>query len=152
MEVILVRLMFLKPTKSILHVCGGDPIPFNFIKAIKLYSPRMWRWSWRDAKVSIPNEVFSTYVEVILCIFLSGFLINCILHVCGGDPRTGDLFISSLLYSPRMWRWSSSNADNRFLRSVFSTYVEVIPSFTVPDPAQTGILHVCGGDPQALYL
>ena len=32
-------------------------------------------------------------------------------------------------------------------KSVFSTYVEVIPLFDVAQKYKIGILHVCGGDP-----
>ena len=68
--------------------------------------------------------VFSTYVEVILGSFTLEDLMNSILHVCGGDPmqdipnnlKTGILhtcggdprptlpWISTLEYSPHMWR------------------------------------------------
>ena len=53
---------------SILHVCGGDPMPL----------------------VMMPNgvNVFSTYVEVILVAPLVTVIMSGILHVCGGDPGT----------------------------------------------------------------
>ena len=30
--------------------------------------------------------------------------INCILHVCGDDPRVTDVLTVAAKYSPRMWR------------------------------------------------
>ena len=35
---------------------------------------------------------------------------------------------------------------------VFSTYVEVILTFTIDDPTSHGFLHVCGGDPCLVML
>ena len=54
-----------------------------------------------------------------------------ILHVCGGDPYT--------------------EAYNRGLGPVFSTYVEVILIDGSAGSATYGILHVCGGDPYAMF-
>ena len=51
----------------------------------------------------------------------------CILHVCGGDPKSGRLAYSLL--------------------RVFSTYVEVIPGLRFAEVLGLSILHVCGGDP-----
>ena len=52
-----------------------------------------------------------------------------------------------LLYSPRMWRWSSPcHPVSRYL-DVFSTYVEVIPYVQTLQTLGVSILHVCGGDP-----
>ena len=50
------------------------------------------------------EQVFSTYVEVILnatwlTLTNSGFL-----HVCGGDPCLIILAVAPLPFSPRMWR------------------------------------------------
>ena len=55
-----------------------------------------------------------------------------------------------LVYSPRMWRWSSSTFPTCTINSVFSTYVEMIPKkpdFGEPDKS---ILHVCGDDPKTV--
>ena len=52
--------------KSILHVCGGDPLGFDD--------------SWAK------KAVFSTYVEVILETPKETISLVSILHVCGGDP------------------------------------------------------------------
>ena len=57
---------------------------------------------------------------------------NSILHVCGGDPD------NVCAHGP--WR------------SVFSTYVEVIPRVAVNYRYNFGILHVCGGDPPIIAL
>ena len=51
----------------------------------------------------------------------------CILHTCGGDPRSLSIPL-----------WSGI---------VFSTHVEVILMFTVSIDITEGILHTCGGDP-----
>ena len=53
------------------------------------------------------------------------------------------------LYSPRMWRWSSRLLCPRTFLTVFSTYVEVIPSCESRGAEDASILHVCGGDPIA---
>ena len=55
------------------------------------------------------------------------FIALCILHVCGGDPKSGRLAYSLL--------------------RVFSTYVEVIPGLRFAEVLGLSILHVCGGDP-----
>ena len=48
--------------------------------------------------------VFSTYVEVILK-EISDFISSVgFLHVCGGDPKDGELEITIAGFSPRMWR------------------------------------------------
>ena len=84
MEVILTHLLTLDSFKSILHVCGGDPLGFDD--------------SWAK------KAVFSTYVEVILTITpTAGYKVS-ILHVCGGDPDTRIIVSKLDLYSPRMWR------------------------------------------------
>ena len=132
---------------SILHVCGGDPTPWNNLVFGTLYSPRMWRWSWIDVLFLVVFLVFSTYVEVILVV---GFWIHVkrrILHVCGGDPAIGRELGLSPKYSPRMWRWSLSFLINNSQPSVFSTYVEVILLRPVGTRSIWCILHVCGGDP-----
>ena len=53
---------------------------------------------------------------------------NCILHVCGGDPKLKSKATSKL--------------------SVFSTYVEVILFILTLKTIPRSILHVCGGDPK----
>ena len=52
-----------------------------------------------------------------------------------------------LLYSPRMWRWSSFWGFHLLRCRVFSTYVEVILFRASILVILVGILHVCGGDP-----
>ena len=42
-EVILNSHACITISNSILHVCGGDPIPFCTQSFKSLYSPRMWR-------------------------------------------------------------------------------------------------------------
>ena len=94
---------------SILHVCGGDPVRlWEFF--LLMYSPRMWRWSLYHNLFLIFGIVFSTYVEVIPKNVILSKSINCILHVCGGDPKLTHLTSEKLQYSPRMWRWSLSFA------------------------------------------
>ena len=68
MEVILARTTLLQALTSILHVCGGDPMP-------------------HDDQVDSAT-VFSTYVEVIPMVLVCLSLLESILHVCGGDPGT----------------------------------------------------------------
>ena len=72
---------------------------------------------------------------------------NCILHVCGGDPWVCPVPFMWILYSPRMWRWSWHVRLKVTVVLVFSTYVEVILKVAESDEKPTGILHVCGGDP-----
>ena len=55
-------------TVSILHVCGDDPLSVKFF-------------------LIIPS-VFSTYVEMILCVPDVIGCIRSILHVCGDDPAS----------------------------------------------------------------
>ena len=60
-----------------------------------------------------------------------------------------------LVYSPRMWRWSYQKLHPRKGDSVFSTYVEMIPTPIKNPDKDISILHVCGDDPilrRAFYL
>ena len=107
----------------------------------------MWRWSHHRI-FHVPHwSVFSTYVEVIplqmypLCNALG------ILHVCGGDPMFNGQGNNAIQYSPRMWRWSYQYETSWSVKSVFSTYVEVILPLRYRVHSGYGILHVCGGDP-----
>ena len=93
-------------TLSILHVCGGDPTQTVNLLGHDWYSPRMWRWSWADSVGKNFKQVFSTYVEVIPMACVICLRNRCILHVCGGDPRTWNNRSNHFPYSPRMWRWS----------------------------------------------
>ena len=94
----------------------------------------MWRWSRQSQTNQTFDRVFSTYVEVILLSRKIFYLKQCILHVCGGDPRGDACQLSWWVYSPRMWRWSSWKLSNLLTKD--------------------SILHVCGGDPvmQANHL
>ena len=118
-----------------------------YIRICLLYSPRMWRWSHHRISHALHKSVFSTYVEVILVIFIIWHLQSSILHVCGGDPFEPDGYTWNLWYSPRMWRWSLRYIFISHLPSVFSTYVEVILIMFLALPDNWSILHVCGGDP-----
>ena len=91
---------------SILHVCGGDPERRKAINEILEYSPRVWRWSRCYLSQRCFMLVFSTCVEVILIGRIQGFVHVGILHVCGGDPMLVLARKDSLVYSPRVWRWS----------------------------------------------
>ena len=128
-EVILTMHQFLSLGLSILHVCGGDPNPKDKIPHELGYSPRMWRWSLKNALIVNDDEVFSTYVEVIPELKSALAPILSILHVCGGDPSFNHRWKFSCWYSPRMWRWSWSTLTSAGIFKVFSTYVEVIPIF-----------------------
>ena len=147
-EVILKTDELLNYMPGILHVCGGDPDIDDIQQVVLVYSPRVWRWSldllaWYQTKL-----VFSTCVEVILAMVAAVGLMLCILHVCGGDPVYGGKVASAKAYSPRVWRWSSTNKTAESLSQVFSTCVEVIPFSTRLQDNSSGILHVCGGDPR----
>ena len=132
---------------GILHVCGGDPKSGDRRFLSIKYSPRMWRWSRDQRHLFHGQRVFSTYVEVILtCLVLILFL-SSILHVCGGDPIDLCFHINSMLYSPRMWRWSWRLRKKQNQARVFSTYVEVILTNKQKSLYDYSILHVCGGDP-----
>ena len=105
-EVILKVLPSLMTSFSILHVCGGDPNHVCCVYCLKLYSPRVWRWSWRVHYVWSVETVFSTCVEVILRKKLQELQSTSILHVCGGDPYGEEEQVVLEGYSPRVWRWS----------------------------------------------
>ena len=94
--------------------------------------------------------MFSTYVEVILNHAHIRYLKPCVLHVCGGDPKSPLFFKNINQCSPRMWRWSLRLEQEEEEREVFSTYVEVIPFGTCIWVASYSVLHVCGGDPKWL--
>ena len=49
-------------------------------------------------------NVFSTYVEVILEDYAQEQAQKCVLHVCGGDPKSKSEDERTLECSPRMWR------------------------------------------------
>ena len=66
-EVILAFWFRVRGTKSILHVCGGDPLLISRAKENDEYSPRVWRWSLFISGNNVSIVVFSTCVEVILC-------------------------------------------------------------------------------------
>ena len=85
-EVILIESVKTSFPSCILHVCGGDPeckVNNHFWLG---YSPRMWRWSYEWIDKGLLDDVFSTYVEVILSVRVILLKDRCILHVCGGDP------------------------------------------------------------------
>ena len=92
-------------------------------------------------------SVFSTYVEVIPHGSYMEVSQSGILHVCGGHPPAFAVLAFDYEYSPRMWRSSRKGKFDLFDRLVFSTYVEVIPAYTVPRLRTLSILHVCGGHP-----
>ena len=71
---------------SILHTCGGDPLP--------------------KTSGTIIFEVFSTHVEVILTLQGGYWIKWSILHTCGGDPEANGGWVTNPRYSPHMWRWS----------------------------------------------
>ena len=105
-EMILISITMVFRPWSILHVCGDDPKSCANIPCQKLYSPRMWRWSYIHASKYMQDMVFSTYVEMILILTRWLVVNTCILHVCGDDPNFYFAFNNPKLYSPRMWRWS----------------------------------------------
>ena len=148
-EVILKTSIQNRINTSILHVCGGDPIITSTSKISASYSPRMWRWSYSYHKYVHNCLVFSTYVEVILNRAWNQKNFDRILHVCGGDPIGSSSGVLRSSYSPRMCRWSLSIRKESRLLVVFSTYVEVILGDQSRKLTGIGILHVCGGDPEA---
>ena len=135
---------------GVLHVCGGDPWTLDPSRFSSWCSPRMWRWSWLLEIVQALLIVFSTYVEVILYFLLFIFLVECVLHVCGGDPQPLPLALVYALCSPRMWRWSLPLRYSNRRSLVFSTYVEVIPKTRAEVSKTYRVLHVCGGDPNTI--
>ena len=146
-EVILSQWICGADSSSILHVCGGDPVVGVPWLSRNSYSPRMWRWSYAATQCFLKWLVFSTYVEVILYPSTGHGKNVGILHVCGGDPKSGDRRFLSIKYSPRMWRWSRDQRHLFHGQRVFSTYVEVILKIKEEAESSKGILHVCGGDP-----
>ena len=93
--------------RSVLHVCGGDPVKLRSFLSSRKCSPRMWRWSLHFQEQVFRSQVFSTYVEVILFEPYLQLINQCVLHVCGGDPGGSKMINRVVLCSPRMWRWSS---------------------------------------------
>ena len=169
MEVILRQLIIWRISLRFLHVCGGDPDTDTTAGGFAGFSPRMWRWSQRTLLPLLLVLVFSTYVEVILAgtaeIMTKSRVFStyvevipkadqikgdtlCFLHVCGGDPANDHPWITSSLFSPRMWRWSWWSNSASWWVQVFSTYVEVILMKDFEILPTTSFLHVCGGDPQ----
>ena len=110
----------------------------------------MWRWSLNSKGYKVTDQVFSTYVEVILFSCFRASFFWRILHVCGGDPNGTAGMSQKEVYSPRMWRWSLFFSVRQSNKIVFSTYVEVILNEQDRRIALSGILHVCGGDPEKL--
>ena len=56
-----------------LHVCGGDPKIMLVSCFSSRFSPRMWRWSYQELAAKYADNIFSTYVEVILKMELISF-------------------------------------------------------------------------------
>ena len=146
-EVILVSNCVIDMYNCILHVCGGDPTTRTYFVASSWYSPRVWRWSHTIYVIILISHVFSTCVEVILCVCHALSSALGILHVCGGDPLVIRSQWSVWMYSPRVWRWSYIIMYCRNTTGVFSTCVEVILLIKLKCWFNRSILHVCGGDP-----
>ena len=68
------------------HVCGVDPTDRCHSQDQKQYSPRMWGWSCLQRAGGHGNEVFPTYVGLILTAGPSRSPTRCIPHACGVDP------------------------------------------------------------------
>ena len=110
----------------------------------------MWRWSCKLRALLTQQLVFSTHVEVILYFFFDQFDRSCILHTCGGDPKSCITLFLQNQYSPHMWRWSRIVEGLDSFARVFSTHVEVILLMMVWLHLLKSILHTCGGDPSDL--
>ena len=137
----------------VLHVCGDDPFCQSISGSNSWCSPRMWRWSHDDLLKLYLEDVFSTYVEMILNLLLLDPTFYCVLHVCGDDPTNQNLIGKTFGCSPRMWRWSCCFEENTRIAPVFSTYVEMILGCGSFSFFLTGVLHVCGDDPLlVMYL
>ena len=149
-EVILARWTLSVTIVSFLHVCGGDPDWRIWCFCNVWFSPRMWRWSSSNLNHQFHQLVFSTYVEVILINPANSAISRGFLHVCGGDPIYLPCYQACILFSPRMWRWSSFRLLGCEWFVVFSTYVEVIPTNESEVLAAGSFLHVCGGDPSKI--
>ena len=115
-EVILFAIANCWSGSCILHVCGGDPSSNHTRNSCCEYSPRMWRWSRCLHFQKRSFNVFSTYVEVILIIYFCWSFEECILHVCGGDPKVDLDATNQNVYSPRMWRWSFNGLILKWLK------------------------------------
>ena len=112
--------------ERILHVCGGIAQYRLILLNLSKYSPRMWRYC-HEAKLQwAVEEVFSTYVEVLLSFLDLSLCAIRILHVCGGIAHSNGTTSISKTYSPRMWRYCWWDSTDRPLIGVFSTYVEVL--------------------------
>ena len=107
----------------------------------------MWGWSFGVKTCRQGPCVFPMYVGVILK--LSTWIIGQlgIPHVCGGDPWSVKLPLSTRLYSPCMWGWSYFFPTDIQQPVVFPMYVGVILISLLAQLICIGIPHVCGGDP-----
>ena len=148
--VILTALVSIVAVGAFRHVCGGDPVEWGEKMAATIFSPRMWGWSFGDAKAQIIVGLFPTYVGVILCKYMKLNPFVAFPHVCGGDKNCTLVIQPVKSFSPRMWGWLVFLLDFSSLDKLFPTYVGVIPQ-TIRHPWNGNTFpHVCRGDP--IYL
>ena len=87
-----------------LHVCGGVSIPRSAFDRSHWFSPRMWRCFYVSRQSSRWTWIFSTYVEVFLCLSPRREGEENFLHVCGGVSAAYGFDMRVYGFSPRMWR------------------------------------------------
>ena len=123
-EMFLIHAEHYRVIMSFLHVCGDVSSGAYQSYLDCMFSPRIWRCFRQKVQEWTKVQVFSTYVEMFLKLFIN---------------------LSSLLkFSPRMWRCFLVLCKEEGLWSVFSTYVEMFLMWSCPISYPSGFLHVCG--------
>ena len=129
----------------LLHVRGGVSHPNRQVHRTRRSSPRPWRCFQEEHRGVAPDLVFSTSVEVFLCVSPAIIRRGGLLHVRGGVSWCPFGILQNKRSSPRPWRCFSKEFAHVSKEIVFSTSVEVFlraPNF----PSRcSGLLHVRGG-------
>ena len=116
--------------EDFLHVCGGVSVISQIIRAITLFSPRMWRCFRLTRSNSNNSRIFSTYVEVFLGRIVKQTALLNFLHVCGGVSAAYGFDMRVYGFSPRMWGCFQVSLSASDANAIFSTYVEVFPNIS----------------------
>ena len=128
-EVFLLPKPFAGRFRNFLHVCGGVSSGYLVPFFVDEFSPRMWRCFFVKVTTTVAGTIFSTYVEVFLMLNRGALNGGNFLHVCGGVSFSVFQTRRIRTFSPRMWRCFSARRYAFCARFIFSTYVEVFPSF-----------------------
>ena len=96
-------------------------------------------------RIHLQGKIFSTYVEVFLCLSPKREGEENFLHVCGGVSQGKRILVIFDEFSPRMWRCFLESNRQPLCCYIFSTYVEVFLISDVLAKRTRYFLHVCGG-------